>query len=652
MDLLQTEVVLQQIAKPSEVSTLQAEFLLNFVKGEFEDEDGDWATAFIQADPIPYAFVSTSSIASSGVPEAKEDPQFFCRLCSGSVSLDLIFTELSCSCLLCKPCLSSYTHYLLTTASTCTPNDTLGSDDSLSLKKGENTMPTSNGTSYIERIEDANSIRARVAFPCPSPSCTGTFSLADAQHLAPKAFQQWQEAANLALFESTTDYVKCPGCNVVIEKVASELPPGLALSGVPELDRTVPFTELDCNRRPLSRAALLHKAVNRFRCTICHVNFCGSCLECPYHLGRTCEQLLEEKNSARCKYCQDPVYARKREASDDSAKSVKELQIWLEKEAVDISWCVEKSELVAVQRLAASICGEEECRKKLKEACTRTLVCGHPCGGVRGELNCLPCLQDACRKRDVHCRARFLPAASDLCTICAVESLHCAPSIQLQCGHIVHYHCAKMKVAGGWPGLEISFSYLNCPQCSELMKHTYLDVCMQHPLSIKKLVKDKALKRLKTDSSLKNSKELMPGGTFEGRPAEYAVHIYQYFLCFKCGEPYFGGARNCGIQADQRMDANQLMCGSCSAGVKHFCKNGHGKEYLEFKCQFCCSPAMYICYGGVNFCENCHLIRPDLQEHFLPFQCKGPNWCPLRIVHAPNGQKHCLGCSMCRLQGQ
>ena len=67
--------------------------------------------------------------------------------------------------------------------------------------------------------------------------------------------------------------------------------------------------------------------------------------------------------------------------------------------------------------------GEQEYSRN---ACLKTLDCGHPCGGVREESECLPCLfrcsgAVACLKQD----------ADDMCMICFTEALSAAPAIQV-----------------------------------------------------------------------------------------------------------------------------------------------------------------------------------------------------------------------------
>ena len=63
-----------------------------------------------------------------------------------------------------------------------------------------------------------------------------------------------------------------------------------------------------------------------------------------------------------------------------------------------------------------------------RNACTKLLSCGHWCGGVRGETECLPCLQHCAR--DVQLKQD----ADDMCMICFTEALSAAPSIQVNKG--------------------------------------------------------------------------------------------------------------------------------------------------------------------------------------------------------------------------
>jgi hypothetical protein len=129
-------------------------------------------------------------------------------------------------------------------------------------------------------------------------------------------------------------------------------------------------------------------------------------------------------------------------------------------------------------------------------------------------------------------------------------------------------------------------------------------------------------------------------------------------MCFKCKTPYFGGLKSCENVNDgnKEFKPDELVCGKCAAcsvgaGIRD-CKK-HGRDYIEFKCRFCCNVAQWFCWGTTHFCEDCHskqnkgeyLTKKKQSE--LP-KCPGLARCPLKIKHPQNGEEYALGCSICR----
>jgi hypothetical protein len=49
----------------------------------------------------------------------------------------------------------------------------------------------------------------------------------------------------------------------------------------------------------------------------------------------------------------------------------------------------------------------------------------------------------------------------------------------------------------------------------------------------------------------------------------------------------------------------ELVCANCCDIPIDNCPK-HGKEFIEFKCKFCCSIAQWFCWGTTHFCEPCH----------------------------------------------
>lgn len=45
---------------------------------------------------------------------------------------------------------------------------------------------------------------------------------------------------------------------------------------------------------------------------------------------------------------------------------------------------------------------------------------------------------------------------------------------------------------------------------------------------------------------------LHAGGSFDGRPADFALAKLLFYECHKCSRPYFGGQRQCGVDGKPR----------------------------------------------------------------------------------------------------
>ena len=147
------------------------------------------------------------------------------------------------------------------------------------------------------------------------------------------------------------------------------------------------------------------------------------------------------------------------------------------------------------------------------------------------------------------------------------------------------------------------------------------------------------------------------------------IHRYAYYLCFKCKKPYHGGERVCEAagggaagEGGRKFRPEDLTCPSClPQSAAQSCAK-HGKEYLEYKCRFCCSVAVFFCFGTTHFCNSCH-DRPGMMQRMeesktLPSCPAGPQGkqlpgkpvhdCPLKIEHPPTGEEFALGCGICR----
>jgi E3 ubiquitin-protein ligase MYCBP2 len=62
----------------------------------------------------------------------------------------------------------------------------------------------------------------------------------------------------------------------------------------------------------------------------------------------------------------------------------------------------------------------------------------------------------------------------------------------------------------------------------------------------------------------------------------------------------------CDVEVQLEFDPTELLCGGCSdVSQAQLCPK-HGTDYLEYKCRYCCSVAVFFCFGTTHFCNGCH----------------------------------------------
>jgi len=149
-----------------------------------------------------------------------------------------------------------------------------------------------------------------------------------------------------------------------------------------------------------------------------------------------------------------------------------------------------------------------------------------------------------------------------------------------------------------------------------------------------------------------------PKGDFYQKKIEFALYKFSYYLCYKCENPYFTGMVDCVFEADQeeeKLQKDQLLCSECRdlsniEGITE-CEY-HGREYIVWKCRFCCNVSKFFCWGTTHFCKDCHtkqlnkdyLTKKSINE--FP-QCPGIDKCPLKMKHARNGEEFGIKCLLC-----
>ena len=376
----------------------------------------------------------------------------------------------------------------------------------------------------------------------------------------------------------------------------------------------------------ISKIAAEHMAQYRVRCWKCSKIFCSKCSYSPYHVGYTCSEFEEHKESAKCRFCQSPIEGDRK----------------------------------IENHVLRNVCENPECVEFMNNSCNKKLECGHYCYGFKNEKVCLPCLDEMCVKKNPN--ATLNMNSDSFCIICFTTGLGNAPSLKLNCGHIFHVHCILKKLIKRFPGPRITFGFADCPTCKKPIECNSNDEIQKEILNVKNLynvVKDMAIKRISYEGLYKDARLKDPKDRYYNKLEEYALARLSYYMCFKCKKPYFGGLKSCDNVNEgngEMFKEEELVCGKCAAvnvssGIMEC--NVHGKEFIEFKCKFCCSIAQWFCWGTTHFCETCHQKQvkggniANKKKNELP-QCQNVSSCPLKLKHPPNGEEFSLGCAICR----
>lgn len=127
---------------------------------------------------------------------------------------------------------------------------------------------------------------------------------------------------------------------------------------------------------------------------------------------------------------------------------------------------------------------------------------------------------------------------------------------------------------------------------------------------------------------------------------------------FLSTQAYYGGEARCDAEMGDKYDPEELVCGGCSDVARAQMCPKHGTDFLEYKCRYCCSVAVFFCFGTTHFCDTCHddfQRLTNIAKNKLPRCPAGPKAkqlmgddCPLHVIHPPTGEEFALGCGICR----
>jgi len=406
------------------------------------------------------------------------------------------------------------------------------------------------------------------------------------------------------LLESGEHYISCPSCAAKWEFI-----PGDNDNDSPDFNQ-----EIGINNKLLSDEAQIHYLSHRVCCRKCNKNFCRSCNLIPYHSGFNCQLYQIYLKADKCRFC----------------------SVALMPDEIGLNPPSEALKLV---------CNNSLCLEKRGMSCRKSHSnCGHPCNGTLDEKYCMSCINDGCEYKHKYIKQE----PDDYCNICFTEELSEAPCIELDCGHIFHFECIqkRLNIKQYHDSPAVNFSFSRCPLCAIKISHNSLlkDELKQIQILYRDL-EQRAYNQLKEEygqTIINNDPE---------KNIKYAMKRYAFYYCHICKNPYFGGLASCRDIA-QGLNNSDFVCSPCSGIGQEKCKK-HGKDYMVYKCKFCCSVAQYFCWGNTHFCIDCHKKQENhdfmttKSKKDLP-KCPGPDKCGLGIEHPPNGEEFSIGCSLCR----
>lgn len=431
------------------------------------------------------------------------------------------------------------------------------------------------------------------------------FSWQDIQDLLPKTILDGiLEKSVDGFLDSSKHIVKCPQCDYAFESWAHHWS---------SKTTHVARQEVGIDNKPLTEKAKSHFLENRFRCRqdTCGVQFCRLCGVVPYHLGFDCEVYQEFVDAPKCKFCGVGVLDHNR---------------------------MSQSDLLAI----GSVCDSPDCSDKALKACSYILECGHHCYGVKDETNHPPCLHTEC--------STGAQNSDDLCPICYVEDLGQAPVIQLQsCGHIFHYHCVLERFENRWSGKRITFNYCQCVICNSWMSHRLISEQVDQATRFLLRMREQTWRLIVPEGLDSDIKVTDPASEFFSQPVMYGLTVLSFFLCCRCNIPFFGGRVECGAADDAENDDTELVCGPCMTRGVSECDNPAHADAWIYKCRYCCTPAIWYCFGTTHFCDLCH----NGNRSGMPCPPDGKKSCPLGLPpesHRNGEDGDCelvIGCGLC-----
>jgi hypothetical protein len=192
------------------------------------------------------------------------------------------------------------------------------------------------------------------------------------------------------------------------------------------------------------------------------------------------------------------------------------------------------------------------------------------------------------------------------CSICLSDNKEDMIKID-SCLHSAHLECLKGQLNAGWAGKNISFNFMNCPECRIPLQHPGLINEIEKHNIFRSKVEDMCFFKSKEDKLIENLEEVIISNVVEAK--SLCFDKMSCFMCNGCDEPYCGGRVDC--VEDSTLDITTMRCEKClfNDSNQSSCWQGkckyHGYKFAIYKCDSCCSVATWDCRSN-HYCERCH----------------------------------------------
>jgi len=243
--------------------------------------------------------------------------------------------------------------------------------------------------------------------------------------------------------------------------------------------------------------------------------------------------------------------------------------------------------------------------------------------------------------------------------------------VQLNCGHVFHKDCIVQLLKSKWHTLKINFGFMACPACKAPIDSIDCEEAQEEVtklMELKNKVEKEAVQVAERQGLIDDERLVTPEDHYFLQPLEFAMHKTAFYQCGKCEDPFFGGLVDCAGQAQENdVEKESLRCQTCrledlGAGSKKCDKHSH--EHIIYKCNYCCSEALFNCGPDMYMCHPCHeefmdkcWRRSAMRGQKMELKCcigTGKR-CPLGCKHPPaNEDVHksvfAIGCGLCRAE--